>query len=73
MANIIAAKFDELSRLRRASMEKEYTDELNSNFNFRCNDELKEDFKQLCKVNQISPSSALKRYMLSCIRSGKIV
>ena len=52
---------------------KSYSDELDSNFNFRCNSDLKEDFKALCKANQVSPSAALKRYMLQCTRASKIV
>ncbi|KXG05407.1 hypothetical protein AT175_20095 [Vibrio parahaemolyticus] len=51
----------------------EFPDELDSNFNFRCNSELKEEFKRLCKVNQTSSTTALKRYMLDCIRSSKIL
>lgn len=57
----------------KARRNREFGDELDSNFNFRCNSELKEEFKRLCKANQASPSSVLKRYMLSCIRSSKIV
>lgn len=60
-------------RQRRADMEKIHSDELDSNFNFRCNSELKEDFKKLCKQDQTSSSSALKRYMLFCLRKGRIV
>lgn len=51
---------------------KSYSDNLDSNFNFRCNSELKEDFKKLCKRDQSSPTVALKRYMLSCLRKGRI-
>lgn len=46
--------------------------ELDSTFNFRCNSKLKEDFKALCKSEQVSPSSALKQYMLSCLVEGEI-
>lgn len=59
--------------LAQARRNKQFDDELDSNFNFRCNGELKEEFKRLCKDNQTSPSTVLKRYMLSCIRSSKIV
>ncbi|ATC60015.1 hypothetical protein CMV05_18620 [Vibrio anguillarum] len=68
----MAARWEELAKRRRAAIDKEYSDDLNSNFNFRCNDELKEDFKRLCKVNQTSPSAVLKRYMLNCIRNGRV-
>ncbi|CAK2090736.1 Antitoxin [Vibrio crassostreae] len=73
VASLMAARFEDISKRRRASRDKEYSDDLNSTFNFRCNDELKEDFKQLCKSNQMTTSSVLKRYILSCIRAGKVV
>lgn len=56
----------------QAKQNIQFSDDLDSNFNFRCNSELKEEFKKLCKVNQTSPSTVLKRYMLACIRSSKI-
>lgn len=73
IGSLMAATFQEISDRRQASREKEYSDDLNSTFNFRCNDELKEDFKQLCKSNQMTTSSVLKRYILSCIRAGKVI
>lgn len=72
IADQMAARWDDVAKRRRAAMDKEYSDDLNSNFNFRCNDELKEDFKKLCKANQTSPSTVLKRYMLNCIRTGRV-
>ena len=72
IAEQVAARWDDVAKRRRAAMNKEYSDVLNSNFNFRCNDELKEDFKQLCKANQTSPTTVLKRYMLDCIRNGRV-
>lgn len=47
--------------------------ELDSNFNFRCNSNLKADFKLLCKVNQTSPSTAFKMYMDRCLRENRIL
>lgn len=46
--------------------------ELDSTFNFRCNSKLKEDFKALCKSEQVSPSTAIKQYMLNCLLEGEI-
>lgn len=65
--------FTQMTQRAQALRNREFEDDLDSNFNFRCNSELKEEFKRLCKVNQTSPSSVLKRYMLTCIRSSKIV
>ncbi|HBV76004.1 MAG TPA: hypothetical protein DEB62_06355 [Vibrio sp.] len=64
---------DKAVELRKARMSREFSDELDTNFNFRCNSELKEEFKRLCKASQTSPSSVLKVYMLNCIRAQKIV
>lgn len=47
--------------------------ELDSTFNFRCNAKLKEDFSNLCKINQTSPSTALKQYMLACLAIGRVL
>lgn len=47
--------------------------ELNSNFNFRCNDKLKEDFKTLCKNNQTQAGTVLKQYMLKCLKEQKVL
>jgi antitoxin component of RelBE/YafQ-DinJ toxin-antitoxin module len=52
--------------------DNEYSDS-NTNFNFRCNDKLKEDFKRLCKNNQMPAGTALKLYMLKCLKEQKVV
>lgn len=46
--------------------------ELDSTFNFRCNAKLKEDFSNLCKKSQTSPSASIKKYMLSCLLRGSV-
>ena len=35
----------------------------NSNYTFRCNEELKEKFKMLCKIGKVSPSDVLENVM----------
>ncbi|EGU34931.1 hypothetical protein [Vibrio scophthalmi] len=69
----IGRHYDDVSKARLARMEKVYSGDLDSTFNFRCNGELKEDFNQLCKVNQTNPTNALKAYMLACLRSDKLL
>lgn len=69
----IADRMHQAMHLAKARNQIVFSDELDSNFNFRCNSELKKEFKKLCKANQASPSSVLKCYMLSCIRASKIV
>ncbi len=71
--DIIHAKMQQAIELKKERMNREFSDELDTNFNFRCNSELKDEFKRLCKVSQTSPSSVLKVYMLNCIRAQKIV
>ncbi|WP_063658929.1 hypothetical protein [Aliivibrio fischeri] len=73
MSEDFMQRIHRMTNAANARRDIEFSDELDSNFNFRCNSELKEAFKQLCKANQASTSSVLKRYMLSCIRSSKIV
>ena len=34
-----------------------------SNYTFRCNEELKEKFKMLCKIGKVSPSDVLENVM----------
>ena len=43
-----------------------------SSFTFRVNSELKAQFSHLCRRDQYSAASALKRYMLFCVRKGEI-
>lgn len=35
----------------------------NSNYTFRCNEDLKERFKILCKIGKVSPSDVLENVM----------
>ncbi|ANS87600.1 hypothetical protein VSVS12_03900 [Vibrio scophthalmi] len=67
------SSIDAKHQARLARMDKHYSGDLDSTFNFRCNAELKSDFNNLCKDNQSSSSSVLKRYMLACLRSGRII
>lgn len=41
-------------------------------FTFRVNADLKDQFLALCKSEQYSASSVLKRYMLRCVKIGDI-
>jgi hypothetical protein len=43
-----------------------------SSYTFRVNAQLKADFLKLCKREQYTASSALKRYMLRCVQKGYI-
>ena len=43
-----------------------------STFTFRVSSKLKEDFSRICKNEQLSSATALKRYMASCIKNNKI-
>ena len=47
-------------------------DDLDSVLNLRVNSALKQEFSRICKLNQSSASSELKRYMLKIVKQGKI-
>lgn len=47
--------------------------DLDSTFNFRCNEQLKHDFNKVCKKQQTSSGSVIKQYMLLCVLRGEIV
>ena len=38
--------------------------EKNSNYTFRCNEVVKEEFKALCRVGKVSPSDVLQAVMM---------
>ncbi|MBE3884815.1 hypothetical protein K0819_08145 [Vibrio parahaemolyticus] len=61
---------DENKSCEATSGNIDFSDGLDSNFNFRCNSSLKSEFKKLCKANQTSSTTVLKRYMLECVRSS---
>ena len=44
----------------------------NTTLNFRVNDNLKSDFSRLCKLDQLSIATAVKRYMINCVREGRL-
>jgi hypothetical protein len=52
--------------------ERIFSDELDSNLTIRCNKEFKEAFNSLCKKNQTKSTTAIKQFMLNCIRSGRV-
>ena len=43
-------------------------DDLDSVLNLRVNSALKQEFSRICKLNQSSASSELKRYMLKIVK-----
>lgn len=46
----------------------------NSTYTFRCDEELKEKFKMLCKIGKVSPSSVLQDVMMEfCDNAEKIM
>ena len=47
-------------------------DDLDSVLNVRVNSALKQEFSRICKLNQSSASSELKRYMLKIVKQGSL-
>ena len=46
--------------------------ELDDVLTFRVNTDLKKEFSRICKENQSSASSELKRYMLKIVEQGSL-
>ncbi|MEB3754864.1 hypothetical protein [Acinetobacter sp. MD2(2019)] len=61
-------------KLLRDKMIEEITSstELDDVVNFRVNGALKREFSKICKQNQSSASSELKRYMLQIVKNGRV-
>ena len=51
---------------------RENADDLDSVLNLRVNSALKQEFSRICKLNQSSASSELKRYMLKIVKQGSL-
>ena len=51
---------------------KNNADHLDSVLNLRVNSALKQEFSRICKLNQTSASSELKRYMLKIVQQGSL-
>ena len=51
---------------------KKNADDLDSVLNLRVNSALKQEFSRICKLNQSSASSELKRYMLKIVKQGSL-
>ena len=47
-------------------------DDLDSVLNLRVNSALKQEFSRICKLNQSSASSELKRYILKIVKQGSL-
>ena len=51
---------------------KNNADDLDSVLNLRVNSALKQEFSRICKLNQSTASSELKRYMLKIVEQGSL-
>ena len=66
--------FDEASFYMKRSFEylKSNASNLDDVLTFRVNSALKKEFSKICKDNQSSASSELKRYMLKIVEQGSL-
>ena len=67
--NAIAAKSLQTQKLQKI---KSKAHELDDVLTFRVNTHLKKEFSRICKENQSSASSELKRYMLKIVEQGSL-
>jgi len=67
--NAIAAKSLQSQKLQKI---KSKAHELDDVLTFRVNTDLKKEFSRICKENQSSASSELKRYMLKIVEQGSL-
>ena len=80
----LKSKFDYMTSVALANAKKKRTtqenldkieknaDDLDSVLNLRVNSALKQEFSRICKLNQSSASSELKRYMLKIVKQGSL-
>ena len=78
----LKSKFDYMTSValvnaKRTSQEnldkiEKNADDLDSVLNLRVNSALKQEFSRICKLNQSSASSELKRYMLKIVKQGSL-
>ena len=71
--------FEHLHEIARNSLKQQNLQKIKSNasnfddvLTFRVNSALKKEFSKICKDNQSSASSELKRYMLKIVNQGFI-
>ena len=64
--------FDEANFYKKRSFAylKKNAHQLDDVLTFRVNSDLKKEFSRICKENQSSASSELKRYMLKVVEQG---
>ncbi|SSS39458.1 Uncharacterised protein [Acinetobacter baumannii] len=71
--------FEHLHEIARNSLKQQNLQKIKSNasnlddvLTFRVNSALKKEFSKICKSNQSSASSELKRYMLKIVEQGSL-
>ena len=71
--------FEHLNDIARNSLKQQNLQKIKSNasnlddvLTFRVNSALKKEFSRICKGNQSSASSELKRYMLKIVEQGSL-
>ena len=72
--------FEHLHEIARNSLKQQNLQKIKSNasnlddvLTFRVNSALKKEFSKICKDNQSSASSELKRYMLKIVEQGSFI
>ena len=75
----IQSKIDHLHAIAGNSLQQQKIHKIKTNahelddvLTFRVNSDLKKEFSRICKLNQSSASSELKKYMLRIIEQGSL-
>jgi len=74
-----SSKFQHLHAIAASSLQQQKVQKIKANaselddvLTFRVNSDLKKEFSRICKLNQSSSSSELKRFMLKIIEQGSL-
>ena len=72
MKSVALANAKQRSIQQNLDKMRKNADDLDSVLNLRVNSALKQEFSRICKLNQSSASSELKRYMLKIVKQGSL-
>ena len=72
MKSVALANAKQRSIQQNLDKKEKNADDLDSVLNLRVNSALKQEFSRICKLNQSSASSELKRYMLKIVKQGSL-
>ncbi len=72
MMNVALSNADQRAKDQKLEKIKSNSHDLDAVLTLRVNSALKKEFSKICKENQSSTSSELKRYMLKVVKQGSL-